>query len=82
MTVQLLQFLKDWLQTHIKGSDLKYAPHLKDAGGERKRRRLRPIPNMARYFSGNLVGWKSRPRKMCFVWPVASLRSSAARRIS
>jgi hemerythrin-like metal-binding protein len=30
MTVQLLQFLKDWLQTHIKGSDLKYAPHLKD----------------------------------------------------
>ena len=29
MTVQLLQFLKDWLQKHIKGSDLKYAPYLK-----------------------------------------------------
>jgi hemerythrin len=30
ITVQLLQFLKDWLQTHIKGSDLRYAPHLKE----------------------------------------------------
>jgi hemerythrin-like metal-binding protein len=30
ITVQLLQFLKDWLQKHIKGSDLKFAPHIKD----------------------------------------------------
>jgi hemerythrin len=30
MTVQLLQFLRDWLQNHIKGSDLKYAPFLKE----------------------------------------------------
>ena len=30
MTVQLLQFLKDWLQNHIQGSDMKYAPFLKD----------------------------------------------------
>ena len=29
MTVQLLQFLKDWLETHIRGCDLAYAPHLK-----------------------------------------------------
>ena len=29
MTVQLLQFLKDWLHHHIKGSDQKYTPHLK-----------------------------------------------------
>jgi hemerythrin-like metal-binding protein len=28
MTVQLLHFLKDWLQHHIKVSDLKYAPFL------------------------------------------------------
>ena len=26
MTIQLLQFLKDWLEKHIKGSDMKYAP--------------------------------------------------------
>jgi hemerythrin len=29
MTVQLLQFLKDWLQRHIQQSDQKYAPHIK-----------------------------------------------------
>lgn len=26
MTVQVLQFLKNWLVEHIQGSDLKYAP--------------------------------------------------------
>jgi hemerythrin-like metal-binding protein len=30
MTVQLLTFLKDWLHHHIQGSDLKYAPHVKN----------------------------------------------------
>jgi hemerythrin len=30
MSVQLLQFLKDWLQRHIQDSDRKYAPHIKD----------------------------------------------------
>ena len=29
MAVQVLQFLKDWLEKHIKGSDLAYAPYLK-----------------------------------------------------
>ena len=29
MTVQLLQFLKDWLEKHIKVSDFAYAPCLK-----------------------------------------------------
>jgi hemerythrin-like metal-binding protein len=29
MTVQLLQFLKEWLQHHIQGSDQKYAPLVK-----------------------------------------------------
>src|SRR3954470_24863149 len=28
MTIQLLQFLKDWLEKHIKGSDTKYVPFL------------------------------------------------------
>src|SRR3954465_3309336 len=30
ITIQLLSFLKDWLEKHIKGSDLRYAPHMKD----------------------------------------------------
>ncbi len=30
MTVQLLQFLKDWLQKHIQGSDQRYAPFLRE----------------------------------------------------
>ena len=29
MSVQLLQFLKDWLECHIKGSDQQYSPLLK-----------------------------------------------------
>jgi hemerythrin len=29
MAVQVLQFLKDWLEKHIKGSDMAYAPCLK-----------------------------------------------------
>jgi hemerythrin len=29
MAVQVLQFLKDWLEKHIKGSDTAYAPCLK-----------------------------------------------------
>ncbi|HLK67818.1 MAG TPA: bacteriohemerythrin [Bryobacteraceae bacterium] len=28
MTVQLLQFLKDWLEKHIRGSDMRYVPCL------------------------------------------------------
>jgi hemerythrin len=30
ITVQLLQFLKSWLQNHIASSDRKYAPYLKE----------------------------------------------------
>jgi hemerythrin len=30
MTVQLLHFLRDWLEKHIAASDQKYAPYLKD----------------------------------------------------
>ena len=30
MTVQLLQFLRDWLAKHIKVSDMGYAPYLKE----------------------------------------------------
>ena len=29
MSVQLLQFLKDWLVKHIQGSDLSFAPYLR-----------------------------------------------------
>jgi len=29
ITVQLLQFLRDWLDQHIRGSDQKYAPFLR-----------------------------------------------------
>jgi hemerythrin len=29
ISVQLLQFLRNWLETHIKGSDRRYAPLLK-----------------------------------------------------
>jgi hemerythrin len=29
MPVQVLQFVKDWLATHIKGPDFAYAPCLK-----------------------------------------------------
>ena len=31
MTVQLLQFLRDWLTGHIDKSDRKYAPYLKNS---------------------------------------------------
>jgi len=31
MTIQLLQFLKDWLEKHIKGSDTKYVPFVGSA---------------------------------------------------
>ena len=30
ITVQLLQFLRDWLQKHIQGSDQQYAPFLRE----------------------------------------------------
>jgi len=30
VTVQLLRFLKEWLQNHIQGSDQKYAPFLRE----------------------------------------------------
>jgi hemerythrin len=29
MSVQLLQFLRDWLERHIKGSDQRYSPFLR-----------------------------------------------------
>jgi hemerythrin-like metal-binding protein len=30
ITVQLLQFLRNWLQEHIQGTDVKLAPHLRN----------------------------------------------------
>jgi len=30
LSVQLLQFLRGWLETHIKGSDQRYSPYLKN----------------------------------------------------
>ena len=30
LTIEVLVFLKDWLDKHIKGSDLKYSPALRD----------------------------------------------------
>jgi len=30
LSVQLLHFIKDWLEKHINGSDKKYVPVLKD----------------------------------------------------
>ncbi|GAA0544648.1 hemerythrin [Rhizomicrobium palustre] len=32
LTIQVMNFLKDWLTSHILGSDQKYAPHLKSKG--------------------------------------------------
>lgn len=32
LSIQLFMFLKDWLQKHIKGSDMKYAPFLTAKG--------------------------------------------------
>jgi hemerythrin len=35
MTVQVMQFLKNWLEKHIANSDLKYAPHVAASAGTR-----------------------------------------------
>lgn len=32
LTIQVMNFLKDWLTNHIQGSDRKYAPYLKSKG--------------------------------------------------
>jgi hemerythrin len=32
LTIQVMNFLKDWLTAHILGSDQKYAPHFKAKG--------------------------------------------------
>jgi len=36
LTVALLQFLKEWLETHIAGSDRLYAPYVKDKGASER----------------------------------------------
>ena len=32
LSIDLMKFLVDWLHTHIKGSDLEYAPYLRSQG--------------------------------------------------
>ena len=32
LSIDLMKFLVDWLHTHIKGSDLAYAPYLRSQG--------------------------------------------------
>lgn len=32
LTIQVMNFLKEWLTAHIQGSDVKYAPHLTSKG--------------------------------------------------
>jgi hypothetical protein len=41
-----------------------------------------PALKLSRYFSGSLQGRRLRPRKMCLVSPVASLRPPSASSIS